>query len=617
VVEQFAAPPINPLISIQPLSTAAANRDATAVPAQLTNTPPGTLVEGYVINRDAQSNPVVRTQLGDILVKTDVFIKTGSEVIFRVDATQPGHARLISIDGLSPHDYAAQQGRPISGDTVNATGVPSSGAGAPTNAAAGRTQIPAQPLQAVLVSLPQAASPAAATAQTNPLQLANVAAATPLPAALAKLQQGATLRVKVLQVTLPQIAARPVAPTPATPIPAATVTAGATGATPAIAAGPAPTTNLPQVDKEIALPSQTLANAKTAKVALEQTKIVLDATAKPAPAPATTSVAVADRSVPTTAANIPAATAEKQPAPATAKQQPVLAGIPAQVIGHEKGGATILQTRIGTLKMQLPQPLPIGSSLQVELEVMPQNPPTASGGATTIGKATTLAQHWPALEETLAWSTANAPDVARALSAQIPTIGPKLASGLLFFIAAVKGGDVRQWLGSRAVQTLEDKSPGLLGKLRQDMGQLQQLLTDSPLQQWNSIMLPMLFGDHLEHARLFLRRDPEQDGGEQGQKKGREQRFILEVGLSDLGEVQFDGFVRGVVQAKQFDLIVRSDRPFSVELSEAIRTTFDTAMQTTGMKGYLGFQVGSQHFVRPLATDSKGGDSGSAQPILA
>ena len=41
MAEQFAAPPINPIVSIRPLTTPSSGRDATAVPAQLANLPPG------------------------------------------------------------------------------------------------------------------------------------------------------------------------------------------------------------------------------------------------------------------------------------------------------------------------------------------------------------------------------------------------------------------------------------------------------------------------------------------------------------------------------------------------------------------------------------------------
>jgi hypothetical protein len=672
VVEQFAAPPINPLISIQPLSTPAPGRDAAgAVPPQLANVPPGTVVEGFVVNRDPTGNPVIRTVLGDILIKSDVFMKTGSEIVFRVDTTQQSHARILTIDGMSPQDYVNSNARPSSADSIAASPMQQStqAGGLGPRAAA------AVPLQALLVN--NAPLPAASLVN-NPLLAAVATATTPVPAALIKLHQGAQLQVKVLQVALPELLTRDAqqadAPAPtATPRPA-----------PGTAPLGAPATPPKPYGAALAQ-TQTFTNARTAQVALQQAPLAAAPTQAPvagteaaragqrtstvasaapsASLPSTTSLLQAG--VPTdvlanivneaaTAAAIqakvaaaklplpgdetapepapPRAQAPAAAAPAVAAKPPAVpnaplaaapsappqGGIPAHVIGHEADGMAILQTPIGTLKMQLPQPVPVGTALRLELTPT-DKPPLPLGTAPLPTDAersiATLAQHWPALEELLAAGQSADPIISRALAQAMPEIGPKLTSGMLFFVAAVKGGDLRQWLGSKAVAALEEKLPALASRLKGDMAQLQQLLVDSPLQQWNSAMIPMLHQGQLEHARLFYRR--EQDDTTEASKQGQEQRFILEVDLSQLGSMQFDGFVRKAPgKTHQFDLFVRSDGPLPETLSHEIRATFETAIQSTGMRGYLGFQHGSQHFVRPMADAAPRTQSGS-QPILA
>lgn len=603
MANEFAAPPINNLVSITPLTTPPASRDATgSVPAQLAGVAPGTTVEGFVVNRDGQSNPILRTALGDVLVKSDVFIKTGSEVVFRVDTTQPGHARILTIDGMPPQDYAAANTRGMSGDTVvNATQA------AQQAGVAGK--VAAAPLTALLVSTTPL--PASSIA-SNPLLAAVAASAAPITPGLLKLAQGAQLSIKLLQVELPVPGEKqqdsktgvPGTKTPATP--------------------PSPA----DANKN---PMQGMANARTAQLA------VPDAPQTPAPSLASL---VHNPSSPEAAlpANLPSATlaaakAEQAryslPLPqgsdkiapgtspastvsAAAKQPP--AGVAAYVLGHEGDGATILQTPVGTLKTYLPQRLPVGSA--VRLDVQPMQTPGSGAGATPVAEAatgiTSLAQEWPALADALTLLPASH-EAARPLMAAMPEIGPKLTSGLLFFIAAVKTGDLKQWLGSRALAALESRAPSLVERLKGDMAQLQSLLVDSPLQQWNSVMVPMLYQGQLEHARLFFRNDS--DGNDGKKKKGEgDQRFIVEVDTSHLGEVQFDGFVRKSSQSKQFDLIVRSTLALPGDLQNQIRTTFENGMNSSGMKGYLAFQQGSQHFVRPMATGNK---PSGPQPILA
>lgn len=633
MADGFAAPPVNPLVSITPLTTPAAGRDATAVPPQLANVAPGTTVEGFVVNRDGGGNPIVRTVLGDILVKSDVFLKTGSEVVFRVEPAQPGAARILSIDGLEPQTYAqTTQSRAITADTVTNSTAPASTQSAGTPQAAARPTAPV-PLTAVLVAPAPAA--ANATVAIHPLLTQQAV----LPASLSKLQQGTQLKVTVLQTTLPSA--------PATNSSALTATAPAPRAASASA-----TSNAPAPARTPEAQVNSLANAATARVALGN-----DAAPPPSPLiPTPASAALPTRSTTAEPPSMPgtATLAAESPEPAATLPEARLphpmqamqaygkpgaprapsappqqstpagaavstaapAGIPAQVIGHEKDGTMILHSPLGTLKMQAAQPLPTGSVLHLQVE-KPTLPTSAQPRAISadLEQVTTLAQHWPALEETLAAAHQQSPMLARELAQIIPTIGPKLASGLLFFIAAARGGDVRQWLGNRAVTALEAALPELARRMASDMGQLQQLLVDSPLPQWNSVMVPLLHQGTLEHARLFFRHDQESEPDAQARRAGKEQRFILEVDLSQLGEVQFDGFVRQAPKAKQFDLVVRSGAALPNELTQKIRTTFDNAMQISGMSGYLNFQQGSQHFVRPMAEGPA--HPGGTQPILA
>ena len=646
--------PISNVASITPLTTSPASRDATGgVPAQLVGVPPGKLIEGFVVNRDGQSNPILRTPVGDVLVKSDVFIKTGSEVIFRVDNTQPGNARILTIDGLPPQDYAAANTRAPAGDTVQNASQSAAQTGFGGKAA------PA-PSAALLVSttpLP------AATIAANPLLSAIAAGSAPVLPGLLKLNQGAQLQVKLLQVSLPALgeAAEPVATPPAnptTPPPRPTeqpigqqqmanantakiaLQAAGTAANVSSPAAPAATTAAPNAP--LPAPALPLPNIAPAVQALASTPvspqppIPSPGVAQSTPAPASLAQVVkqgATSEIPDVAQPVatlaaakataqlqaqnptlpaPASTPNTQAAPTAAQPK---AGIPAYVLGHEADGATILQTPVGPLKSYLPQKLPVGTAVRLDVQLAIAPTPTTSGAplpANTSSNVTTLAQQWPTLDETLKLFPATH-EAAKPLMAAMPEIGPKLVSGLLFFIAAVKAGDVKQWLGGRALAALETRAPELAARLKGDMVQLQTLLVDSPLQQWNSVMVPMLYQGQLEHARLFFRDDREGDAATR-KKGGGDQRFIVEVDTSHLGEVQFDGFVRHGAQAKQFDLIVRSTAPLPADLQNQVRGTFDNAMGSTGIKGYLAFQPGNQHFVRPMAS---GNTESGPKPILA
>ncbi len=105
---------INTLVSIQPASVSHASQNTTQTPHPFNALPNGTVVEGYVIKRDGQNNPILRTQAGDVLVSTDVFLKTGTEVTLRVDNSLPNHARIVTINGLSPDAFSRVQALSVS-----------------------------------------------------------------------------------------------------------------------------------------------------------------------------------------------------------------------------------------------------------------------------------------------------------------------------------------------------------------------------------------------------------------------------------------------------------------------------------------------------------------------
>jgi hypothetical protein len=292
--------------------------------------------------------------------------------------------------------------------------------------------------------------------------------------------------------------------------------------------------------------------------------------------------------------------------------------VAAVVIGHEKDGTNILHTKLGVVKMMTPTPLPMhaGATLQIQADDLPPLPslPTLLTPE-ELAALSTRSRDWPQLEEAVSWLNVHDAPAARDVMQAIPQVGAKLTSGLIFFMVAVKGGDLKQWIGSKALARLEASAPDIASKLKGDMAQLQQLLLHSPLEQWSGAMIPLLYQGELSYTKLYLR-DEQQGEPEKAQGKGG-QRFILEVELSHLGEMQLDGFVQGPTNKKQFDLIIRTSKTLPNDVSQEIRTLFDTALKTTGYQGYLGFQHGSQHFVRPLAAGGPGENPPHHQTILA
>ncbi|MCD8562757.1 MAG: hypothetical protein LRY54_01560 [Alphaproteobacteria bacterium] len=68
----------------------------------------------------------------------------------------------------------------------------------------------------------------------------------------------------------------------------------------------------------------------------------------------------------------------------------------------------------------------------------------------------------------------------------------------------------------------------------------------------------------------------------------------MDLSLSQIGRVQLDGYCRG----KSFDLILRTDEPFSATARQSMRALYHGALEWEGLSGDLGFQNKPEQWVK-------------------
>lgn len=574
--------PVNAIITIQALAPAVTNRDATGVDTLLTSLPDGTVVNGFVVTRDRNNNPVLRTPYGDVLVHSSIFLKTGSEVVFKVDPALASRARILTIDSLAPEEYAAIAA--TQGLTTDTIETPQR----ITAQALERQQLPV--LNAIVLhALKPGATPRAGSFNSPQ---------PPVPPALAQLSSGMSLTLTVTDVKLPPM---PVAvnnlPQPAAlaqllamPDTPSTSTTTKSAAPSAISMMPASENTPAQTSTSTALPYAQASSAYQHSSAPPLTH----GTSTPLP---NTPATIASDSLP------------------AAAQRPVFT---AMVIGHGEDGANILHTSFATLKLFTPQPLPTGTALEIQAE-----PAEATQHATPITTFSTLTPRTPVntqdfayLARALEQLTMADPTLTRELMNQLPVIGPKFTSGLVFFIAAAKHGNLREMLGLRTTSRLESLTPELVTRLGKDLAAFQQGLADSPLADWKPLPLPLIFGSAVEPAKLFIRKEADEEGTSAINKTGGGHRFLLNLHFSELGDMQFDGFIKNAAGSKSFDLVMRSELPLEGEINTAIRQIFEDAIGATGLRGQIIFQHGRERFVEPEAIHPQS-SGGAPHTILA
>jgi hypothetical protein len=268
-------------------------------------------------------------------------------------------------------------------------------------------------------------------------------------------------------------------------------------------------------------------------------------------------------------------------APEASSPVPIVAGT---VKAVTPAGNPVVQMAQGALVLGIKTPVPIGSRIMMEVIAGPPPPAGTSVLSVDALRALALSQDWSALVETAALLTRHEPGQAAPSPLPLPQVGPRLAAGLLNFLAAFGSGDFAAWFGAGAQERLERAGHGdLVGRARQELGQIAQLATDRAGDEWRLLLLPLMDEAGLQKVKLYLRHRSR--GGDSADCDETGTRFILEVDLTRLGALQLDG----LMQARRFDLMLRSRKPLTAQMRRDITDIFDQARAIGGFAGTMAF----------------------------
>jgi hypothetical protein len=545
----------NIVLPVSLLTPTAAQPASTGVPATVSNPSPalaqlaaGTVLRGKVTGHDARGHVLVRTNEGTLVLSTTVQLAVGSQVSLQVRTA--GSQLLISVMQVDGHPASAHPHAPtlIQTATTPTTPGPGPGSGQGPGTAATTAAAPNPP------GTPGAQAAASGGAHDT-LALGQSVRAVVQSAAIAPqggqplLEPGATLNLRI-------VAFQPAPAGGAVPGTAATASGGPAGQA-------IPTSGAIQAGAGMPAQAGSLGPAVQA-------------------GPAATPLAGGVQTpVP------PAATA---PAQALASSDGAAATLSGAVTGVDGGGRTLVETPAGRLMLHLKAQLPAGSRLEFTWAAAPSAEATAR---LTPGPAT-LVHGWPALDEALqTLAGANAPPGALPLP-HVPQPGGAMTSNLLFFLSALSAGDLASWLGRAALEALATRGRGdLAARLVQEFGQLGRL-AEAAGDDWRFLPIPIYDGQQVQQIRLFLRQRRGQ--GEAGEGGEEATRFIVEVELSRLGDLQLDGLVR----VQRFDLILRTRTALPQVMRDDITAIFREASEIGGYRGQIAFQASDDWDFLPL-----------------
>ncbi len=581
-------------------TVATASAAVSNLPPALANLAVTTLIEGVIIERTGKNIVLVRTDQGTLTLHTALLLKPGSEVKLQVQTLGPQmRVVILTIDGKPLTDAGpaaraaagsamAQPGpasaasTPVAGGTV-ATPVdtigPQPGAGN-TGTAPGRTP--------PIPQTPGAAPPGAGSASSAMAGTAT-ASSPPLTSVNGPLAPGMTVVATVVQPA----GAQPGASGRAVLLMAENFTAAGRDApaSPTVPAGTgpavAPSSNL-AVGSRLVVRIAAIGGTASSPTAVASTGAAaassVTATASPA-SPAVAAVAAADvltihgavtnASTSTNNAVTNASTSTNNAAPTA--------------------GATLVQTPLGVVSLPTTKPLPANTPLTLEIlgTYADRSERKAMPGLVRQQTLHAFSKTWPHLREAIvtvrqAEAETSGPTIVQA----IPRLGPTLANGMLFFIAALRTGNLHSWLGDGASRALETAGRGdLLTQLGNDFTLLGRIAGEHHESGWQTMLIPVYDGDKLHQIRMFMRKHGRHnsDDGE------TESRFVIETELSRLGLIQLDG----LINKTQFDLVIRSKKELPENIQTGIKAIFLDALVTAELGGSIKFQTKPDFEFRP------------------
>ena len=619
---------------------------ASAVPGTIADPPPaalqlasGSFVRGEVIGRSERGQVLVRTDLGTLAVATRAQLPTGSQVTLQIRSSGSQlHIAVLQVDGHAPQIKTPPTATPPTATPPTVTSPGAAPPGATQAAHAPPPTLPAPPAAGVPATV---ANPPPATGllapgavlqgvvlganDTGQVLIRTDAGTLPL-ATTATLPSGSqvTLQVQSLVPQLNVLIAPGTAPASAGQA-AGTVDVLALGQTirahvqgPQAAPGPSQTPGQTLGQTLGQTPGRTPGAPAAAPAAAQGPHLhpggtlqltVLQVTPPgTAAGPQTTGTAatLVSSAGPQAGAAASAGHASAGHAPGMPSGPQTTGGVSITgfVTGTTAAGQPQVQTGFGALTLDIKANLPPGTRLVLALpasafDIAAAPPPPA-------GDPKSLAYRWPALDYALeSLRSLDAPEAQGLLSQQgpapaLPQAGPRLTSSLLFFLTALTGGNPGGWvnglMGGQAARLLERAGQGdLLARLGGELTQMARL-SDAAGNDWRLLPMPFFDGHHVQQLRLFLRRDS--GGGASGGESEEATRFVLEVSLTRLGDLQLDGLVRG----KRFDLILRTRDGLPDAMRGDILQIFQDANDTAGYKGALTFQASRDWSFIPLET---------------
>lgn len=251
-----------------------------------------------------------------------------------------------------------------------------------------------------------------------------------------------------------------------------------------------------------------------------------------------------------------------------------------------------------------PLKAPAGTRLIVEIKpATPEQAVTLLSSPTEKDFQPLQDFEWPALEETIETLAQTHPALAQAIKAALPAPNQKMPPATLFFMAALKMGMIEAWLGDPALKALAETGKGNLAKrLGADFARISGAAGEENAEGFRAISLPFLHDEQLTQIQFFIRHSHDHPSSGNDDAPRKITRFLLNLHLSRMGDMQLDGFLQG----KTFDMILRSEEKLPFDMRQELMRRFGAGLEQVRMEGSLRFQTRQDAWMTMTPPPQKG-----------
>jgi hypothetical protein len=199
----------------------------------------------------------------------------------------------------------------------------------------------------------------------------------------------------------------------------------------------------------------------------------------------------------------------------------------------------------------------------------------------------TLSAVLPGVAELIGAANATGGAAQAAMQAIIPRLGPQMAANMIFFMRALRTGDLNDLLGKDARIAIERS--GRASSVKKAAADLEQIArTNDTGNEWSVYPVPLgVGGQRIEPIRLYVRQAEDDASGQKSEGKAKPTRFLIDLDLTKLGRIQLDGLAR----LPKLELLVRSEAPLAASLQQPLKRLFADVTSARGIQGAMNFQV--------------------------